>query len=262
MFADARIKSALETLIDDIAAPPAPLAEIQRLISLPHPRVSRRPRYTRVAMAFAAAIVLAIVALPAISPALVQTIEARYRAALQALGGTAPPPAPKSLVSSLTSQRATLETAQSRVSFTIVPPAGLPAGIESAKILTTPTGVYSKATHSWRVGSPAVTFSYHRSGGRSFILMADRFDPKNGPPPKYLFEALDPTPDGRPVIVKHENFAWRNGDQIMTAVEGEGVSAAEIETIRGAMHGIALPGRNLHAPSVGTQSKLYRITRP
>ncbi|MEO6835635.1 MAG: hypothetical protein ABI231_06990, partial [Candidatus Tumulicola sp.] len=185
--------------------------------------------------------------------------EERYRTALQALGGIAAPAAPASLKSSLKSQTVTLATAQSRVRFTIVPPAGLPKDVVSEKIVTTPTGVFSKATHAWRVGSPALTFTYRRAGGNTFVLLADRYDPQDGLPPKYMFEALDPAPDGRPVLVKHEHFAWRNGSQVMSVNAGEGLSAAEIGSIRLAMHGVALLRRELHAPSSGTSGKLYRL---
>jgi len=262
MFTDERISTALEAMIRGINPPPVPLSEIQRKI----PRAQAAPRnaslYARVALGTAAAIAITVIALPSISPAFVQTIGDRYRAALQALGGIAPPPAPKTLVSALSSQDATLATAQSRVHFTIVPPAGLPKDAASAKIWTTPTGVYSKASHTWRMGSPAVTFFYQRAKGRSFPLIADRFDPQVGMPGKYMFEARDPRPDGRPVLVKHERFVWRNGNQVMEAIEGDGINASEIETIRAAMHGIALPRRELHAPDSGTNSKLYRIGKP
>lgn len=76
----------------------------------------------------------------------------------------------------------------------------VPADVD---IRTTPTGVYSKETHAWRVGPPEVTFVYRRAGGREFVLIADRYDPHGEQPPKYMFEAKNPTADGRPVLVKH-----------------------------------------------------------
>jgi len=165
-------------------------------------------------------------------------------------------------VSRLTPRNATLAKAQLRVVFTIVPPAGLPSDVVSSKIQTTPTGVYSKETHSWRVGPPEVTFVYRRAGGREFILIADRYDPHSELPPKYMFEAKDPATDGRPVLVKRQHFAWRNGDQIMLATEDEGISASEIAAIQAAMRGIAVPRRNLHAPDSGTTMKLRVIGTP
>lgn len=262
MFADARIRAALHAMIRGIDAPPVPLPHIQRKLSQPQPSLRYTSRYLRLTIATVAVMAVLVVALPSISPALVQSIEARYRAALQAMGGIAPPPAPESLVSALSPQNATLATAQSRVRFTIVPPAGLPNDIASEKIQTTPTGVYSKITRSWRVGSPVVSFFYRRAGGRSFMLIADRFDPQSQLPSKYMFEAKDPAPDGRPVLVKHEMFAWRNGNQIMTVVEGRGISGSEIKAIRAAMHGVVLAQRGLHVPASGTSLKFLRITKP
>jgi hypothetical protein len=107
-----------------------------------------------------------------------------------------------------------------------------------------------------------VSFSYRRADGRGFLLIADRYDPQGERPSKYMFEAMAPAPDGRPVLVKHERFAWRNGNQIMTAVEGHDISAREIDAIRVAMHGTAVPRRNLHAPESGTSLKLRLITKP
>ncbi len=224
-------------------------------------------RYLPLAIAAALINALVFVALPSHSLIFIQTIEARYRAALQAKGGFAPPPPPESLRQSVLKQAwsspdATLATAQSRVPFTIVPPAGLPHDVMSAKIRTAPTWVYSTVTHSWRIGPSTATFIYRRPGGRSFELLADRFDPQSGPPSKYIFEAKDPTPDGQPVLVRHELFAWRNGNQIMSVVEGDGISTREIEAIRNAMHGVALPGRWPYAPEPGTSLKAYPATQP
>jgi hypothetical protein len=259
MFSDARIRASLDTMVRGIEAPPVILHQIQRKI-LQQPAIPRyMPHYLRLAISAAVIIAMLVITLPSISPALVQTIEARYRAALQALGGIAPPPAPKSLFSTLSSQsrNATLASAQSRVRFAIVPPAGLPNDVVSVKIQTTPTGVYSKITHSWSVGPPSVSFSYHRADGRSFDLMAEQFNPRDGLQPKYMFEADGPASNGRPVLVKHEHFAWRNGNQVMMATQSDGISAREIEAIQEAMRGVALPRRELHAPDTGTTMKLY-----
>ncbi|MDQ2992234.1 MAG: hypothetical protein M3R30_05385 [Candidatus Eremiobacteraeota bacterium] len=257
MFTDARIGDALDTMVRGLVVPPVPLAAIHRKISQPRPAAPRLPSYVRLALAAAALIAIAIVAFPSTSAALIQSVEARYRAALQALGGTAPPPAPQALISSLHVRSATLASARSRVRFTIVPPAGLPQDVVSIQIDTAPTGVYSKATRSWSVGSPSVTFSYRRSGGRAFSLRADRYDPQATLTGKYMFEALDPGPDGRPRLLRHRQFAWRNGNQIMTVIEDAGIGSREIEAIRQAMHGVILPQRDLHAPDRGASGKLY-----
>lgn len=240
MLPDTRIKANVEAIVRSVEAPSVPWPDIQRRIQQPQANERRAPIYARFAMAAAVVVIAIFLASPSRSLALIQNIEARYRAALQALGGYAPPPAPASFVSSLSPEGATLTTAQSRVSFTIVSPAGLPKGIISKKIETTPKGIYSRETRSWRVGSQIVTFAYRRAGGRVFVLIADRFDPRTGLPAKYLFEARNPAPDGRPVIVRRENFAWRNGSQIMSVAEGDGISASEIRAIRVAMHGTAL----------------------
>lgn len=95
------------------------------------------------------------------------------------------------------------------------------------------------------------------------LLMAEQFDP-HALPPKYLFEPKDDvmTPNERPILIKHQHFAWRNGNQMMSATEGDGMSVAEIEGIRDAMHGAAVPQRDLHTPSAGGSMKLYRIPKP
>lgn len=258
MFTDARIGAALKRMVTAIDAPPVPLLEIQGKISQPQTVVRSVPRYLQLALATAAMIAIAVLAFPSNSLGVVQTIEARYRAVVQAMGGIPPAVAPpKSLLPALSPQNATPTTAQSRVSFKLVTPAGLPHDIVSAKIQTTPVAVYSKTAHAWGVGSKIVTYYYDRAGGRSFDLTAERYNPRE-PPARYMFEAKDPTADGRPVIIKHEKFAWRNGNQTMTVVEGEGITASEIEAIRVAMHGVALPTRELHTPTSGTRFIILR----
>lgn len=261
MFTDARISAALESMVQGIDSPPVPLLEIQRRIGQQQPSPEHSSHYTRVVIAAVAAITLTVITLRSISPAFVQTIEARYRAALQAMGGVAPPPAPKSLLSALSPQSTSFATAQSRVPFKIVSPVGLPKDVMSAKISTTPTGVYSKRTHSWSVGQAEVTFTYQRTGGRWFTLMAERFDPQAELPTKFIFEAKPPTSVGQPVIVKHQHFLWRNGDQVMSAVEDDGLSVPEIEKIETTMHGVPLLLGGAHTPRSGSVLKLYRLIR-
>lgn len=262
MLDDARLTASFDAMIRAIPAPPIAMHEIRHRMKLAQ-KVHRRGRGSeRIALATAAAVAIALVALPAVSPGVVQTIEQRYAAALQRLGGIAPPPAPKALLSKLSSQNTSLAAAQSRVSFTIVPPLGLPSDVTSSKIVTTATGVYSKATRVWQPGPPEVYFVYHRSGGRQFALRANKYDPQGEMPAKFMFEARDPGPDGRPVLVKHEQFAWRNGDQELTITQSQDVNAREIEAIRVAMHGIVLPRRNLHAPEHGSTSTLHVLPHP
>jgi hypothetical protein len=258
MFTDARIRTALENLMASIEPPPVPSATIRGKIASSTVAARPAPGHVRSAIAIACVIAMLLAAFPSVSKGIVQDLEARYRAALHALGGTAPPPAPESLIASLKSESATLATAQSRVPFTIVPPAGLPRDVVSTSLQITPSGVYSTVTHSYHIGTLVVTFNYRRANGRSFSLLADRFDPRVDLGSKYIFEADNPMPNGRPVLVKHRRFVWRNGDQVMSATD-EGITASEIETIRIAMHGtrVALP--DLGSPASGTLIKLYRI---
>ncbi|HEY6450916.1 MAG TPA: hypothetical protein VIX60_09590 [Candidatus Cybelea sp.] len=253
MFTDARIAAALDTMLAGIETPPVPLAQIRQKLARTQPTPRFGSRFYAAAVGAAAAALL-MFALPSVAPGFTQTIEAEIEAIVR---WKPPPPPPKSVESAMRSQTGTLAAAQSRVSFKIVPPTGLPRNVVSEKIVTTPTGVYSKTTHSWSVGSPAVTFIYRRADGRTFMLLADRFDPRQGPPSKYMFEGMDRIQNGRELIVRHENFTWRNGDQSMSAVAGEGISASEIAGVRHAMGGIAVPGT--WPPRDGTVEKRYRI---
>ena len=63
--------------------------------------------------------------------------------------------------------------AQTRVPFTIVPASGLPSDVTSRKLWIGPKGVYDKATRQWSVGTPALTFVYHRTSGRTFSILAE-----------------------------------------------------------------------------------------
>lgn len=253
MFTDAGLAAALDSMLGSIEPPLVPLAQIRQKIARPQAASRSAWRFHSAAVGTAAATLL-IFALPAVAPGITQTIEA----GIEAIVHWKPPPRPpKSVESAMRSQTGTLAAAQSRVSFTIVPPAGLPKDVVFEKIATTPTGVYSKTTHSWSVGSPAVTFIYRRAGGRTFMLMAHRFDPREGPPSKYMFEGMDRIQNGREVIVRHENFTWRNRDQSMTAVAGQGITASEITDIRDAMGGIAVPGT--WPPRDGVIEIRYRI---
>jgi len=257
MSADARIPTALDAMIRGIVAPPVPLDAIHR-----RARSARATRaafpFLRVAIAAAALLAIGIVAFPSASSALIQGIEARYRAALQALGGVAGPPVPRTIIASLQSQStaATLQGARSRVRFTLVPPVGLPRDVVAETIRTAPSGTYSKATRAWTIGPVYVTFTYRRADGRTFDLRAERYDPQAAPTGRYMFEALDPAADGSPRIVRHRRLVWRNGDQTMTAI-AQGIGVAEIESIRHAMHGIALPQRGAHANGSGSRSTVY-----
>lgn len=262
MSIDARIGEALDSWMEGIDIPPVRLEEIQHRVAHPSERATHT-NVLRVGIWAAAAAMLVCIALPALSPAFVQNLDARYRAALQALGGIAPPPVPvpRSLVSQLRPHLASLAAAQSQVNFMITPPVGLPYDVVSSALYVVPLGAYSRTTQSWKAGQMHVTFTYRRRDGREFTLGAARYDP-NAPPAKYLFEAKDPAPDGRPVIVRHEQSAWRNGDQLMTVTQGSGISAPEIAAIRSAMRGAPVAMRDLHAPSARGPATFQVIPKP
>jgi hypothetical protein len=266
MYTDSRISAAIDSMLDELVVPPVPLAEIHRKIAQSEPSKAKMPGYLRFAIAWGVvAGLLAILSSSGLIRAVALNIEDRYRAALEARGGHAPPPPPDALrqevlTRSSSSPNVTFAKAQSLVPFTIASPAGLPRDVVSAKIRLTPTLVYSPVTQKWRVGSRIVWFIYRRSGGGTFQLVADQFDPSVAPPGKYMFEAKDPTPDGRPVIVRHLRFDWRNGDQVMSAIADTGISASEIEAIRSAMHGVPIPGR-WPAPSLPGATMKF-IPRP
>jgi hypothetical protein len=250
MFTDASIGAAAESMLASINVPPIAMSEILRRAKASPRGVYAWPAFARPAIAAAAVVALGLVALPSVAPAVVQSVEAQYRAALQALGGIAPPSPPHEFVAKLTPQTVTLAQAQSSVRFTIVQPAGLPSDVVSSSIHTAPMGFYAKASHAWRVGAARVTFAYHRTDGREFVLIAAPYDPKD-PPARYFFEAKDQARDGRPVLVKHELFAWRNGSQVLTAIEGSDISATEIAAIQLAMHGTPVARRALHGSASG-----------
>ncbi len=235
MFTDTRIAATFESLLGTIQAPPAPLDAIRERIARSEPS-PRRGAPLRFAVAAAAA-VLVFLLVPWVAPGFAQTIKSEIEALLQ---WKPPPPAPRSVWSAMRPAAETLATAQARVSFTIVPPTGLPSDVVSEKVSTIAAGVYSKAVHAWSVGARAVAFTYRRADGRSFMLKASWFGAREGAPSKYVFDADER--DARGLPVRHDVFSWRNGDQAMSAVAGEGISATEIATIRGAMRGIAIRG--------------------
>lgn len=262
MFDDRTLARSADAALSGIAVPPLPLeAILHKMHAVERPRPPHRMALVRLAIAAAAVLGILAGAYPATSVAVIQGIEARYRAALQALGGTAPPPVPDALVKSLRvrHERVTVAQARSRAPFTLVPPSGLPHDVTQSRIELVGTGVYVRTTHTWSKAGNAVTFDYTRSGGRRFQLLADKYDPRNGLPGKYMFEAKDPGPDGRPVLVRHLHFAWRNGDQMMSAIADAGISANEILAIEHAMHGVPLQLRDLHMPQTGSRSKVYVV---
>ncbi len=255
MFSEARISGAFEAMLSSIEIPPVPLRDIQHRVAQAtlRERPHRRWFWYLPASAVAAIVVLA---LPKVAPGLTQTLEQQVEEILHL---TPPPPAPASIESAMRSQTGSLAAAQSRVSFTIVPPAGVPADAVLDTIVTAPTGIYSKGTHRWSVGSPSVWFIYRRAGSRTFSLMAQRFDPREGTPSKYFFEYRG-VRDGHTFVVRHDKFTWRNGEQVMSATADEGISAAEIARIVAAMNGAAIPG--VWPPQHATIEEQFRVEFP
>jgi hypothetical protein len=255
MFTDARLRAAAVNMMRDIEAPPVPLSAILSKIVLP-PHAVRRNSNAYAISAAAAIAVIAFLSLGTVAPGFVQGAEARIAAILH---WAPPPPAPQGVWSAMRAQSGALAAAQARVPFTIVPPAGLPADVASEKIYTESPGTYSRATHAWSSGAMRVVFfDYHRPGGRSFELLARKYDPREAPPSKYTFEDMDYQRNGQEVILKREKFVWRNGDQIMSANAGDGITASEIKAIRAAMHGTPIAGVWPPAPGRSTEM-MYRL---
>jgi hypothetical protein len=236
MLDDARLGAAFTSLLAQTSTPPTPLARIREKMALSQ-LAHRSPRW-HLAVATAAVAAIAL-ALPRVAPAFTDAVESQIQ---QILHWQPPPAAPPRVWSAMRPRTMTLAQAQSRVDFRIVAPAGLPHDVVSETIAASPSGLYSKVTHSWSVGPPAIMFTYRRSGGRSFMLTATRYSARGGAPSKYVFEDMDRNENGREVILRRDVFTWRNGDQSMSVVADEGITGAEAVTIRSAMHGVATSG--------------------
>jgi hypothetical protein len=255
MLSDSAIRGAFAAMVDSIEAPPVPMAAIDRCRALPGPR--SEARFLRPAIAVAAALAIAA-SLPAVAPGLVQSAEQRIA---QILGWTPPKVGPtSSLMSQLRRTPATLASARARVPFTLVAPTGLPGDAALASISIARSGIYTKATHTWSVGSNYVTFTYRRAHGRTFSLLADEYDPQTGPPGKYMFVEAGAGPGGQEKLVRRRQFQWRNGDQVIKATASDSLSAAEIEAIQKAMNGTPVPPAQSRAQrDSGTIDKLYAL---
>ncbi|MBV9700704.1 MAG: hypothetical protein JO078_11350 [Candidatus Eremiobacteraeota bacterium] len=253
MLTDTQIAREFERLLGAIEAPGVPLDAIARRARQAHQTAANGwtgPK--RYVAAAALGVVFAAVALPKIAPSLAQSLEAQTRALLH---WTPPPPAPQHVWSAMRPESSTLAAAQGRVAFRIIAPAGLPADVVATSVSIARAGAYSTTTRSWSAGDATVTFSYRRADGRSFRLMAERFDSSAPPPSKYIFNS--DVRDARGLPVRYDIFTWRNGDQTMSAVAGDGISSAEIQRIAGAMHGIPIPG--VWPPRHTAIEKEYRI---
>lgn len=255
MVSDAQIREGFAAMLQSIDTPGAPLEQIHRRMRGPSSiHHDRRP----FAIAAAAAVLILALSLPIASPGVVQTLEAKISAILHWTPPTERPPA--SVYQAMKPQTVSLKEAQARVHFTIVSPAGVPSDATGPTISAAPTGVYSRTTHTWSVGPTILRFVYKRSDGRSFGVSAAAASSQTTPPSKYVFEDRGVDKAGNPILVRHERFAWRNGDQIMAAVVGDGISSAEIASIRSAMHGTPVPG--VWPPQHGADRVILRVPPP
>jgi hypothetical protein len=262
MYADARLSEAMEGMVHGIDAPAVPMTAIRdRMAARLAAPARRRTPFLRYALAAAVAIALFFAIFPKTSLAVLfeRIVVSSYAAAYKVLGWT-PPPNPSKMLDRTTvaSQTGSLAAAQSRVSFTIVPPAGLPPNVTAAKIQTNSGLTYTKSTHVWSRGPVVVWFTYRLSDGRTLQLIAEPYDPRTGPPPKYTFTGED-LPGGKVALTKYEHFAWRNGDQVMSATEGDGITGREIEAVRDAMHGVELKAWKPGDPNTETVERRYRL---
>jgi hypothetical protein len=228
----------MESMMRGIDVPAVPVTAIRARMTAPlAPPLRYRSSFTRYAIAVAAAIALFFAIFPKTSLALFERIVVdSYAAAHRLMNWTPPPPPPKSLEASEKSQRLSLAVAQAKAGFTIVLPAGIPSDAVLTRIDTMPVLLYDETTHRWSKGAPALSFDYRRSGGREFSLQAEKDDPRIAVPHRFIWRA-DDLPGGKVAMTKFERFAWKNGDQMMTAIADEGITSAEILAIRQAMHG-------------------------
>lgn len=222
------LRAELGAILNGIAVPPPSLAAIRRKMN--GEQRSRRFHLRPLSFAAAAA-ALVVICAPLTSRSVVLSLEARIA---QLLHWTPPPAPPKTLLAGMNSSEVTPAQAQSRVTFTVQPPSGLPAGVMPAGVVVVPRATYSYEKKAWARDANALQFSYMRSDGRRFELIASAYDPAAPKPGKYIFNADLRDANGLPR--RYERFVWRNGNQEMSAVD-EGISASEIAAIRTAMHG-------------------------
>ncbi|HTU81757.1 MAG TPA: hypothetical protein VMF61_06485 [Candidatus Acidoferrales bacterium] len=241
-----------------VDVPPVPMASILNRAAIAAPANSRRvPPYARLAYIAAAAAALAFAIVPKASIAVIERIVVdSYSAAYRVMGWTPPPSPPKPLADKTSaeahaSEATSLAAARSKVAFALVPPAGLPSDAVLVAIRVMPVLSYDTATRVWSKDSPALQFEYRRPGGRAFEIMAEKDDPRTGPPSKFVYEAQD-MPGGKVALAKRAHFAWTNGDQL-TSMTADGVTPAEITAIRSAMNGRPV----VHHPTETVVKQIY-----
>ena len=98
MFADARIKSAVETIVTSVDVPPMQWHAIAARIAQPQPVERRASHVLQAAVAAAACLAVMFVAFPASSLGLVRIVVSSYQDVIKVIGWTPPAGAPKSSV--------------------------------------------------------------------------------------------------------------------------------------------------------------------
>lgn len=246
MHADARISAGFESMMNGIAVPPAPIEAIMALVpSVEAPSLARRsaPRIGAIAASIAVALLV-----PFAVPGFAQTIGSNLNAILNDLVNGKRPAMSMAEHQSFKANmkgirglgHTTVAKAQAHVKFTIVPPAGLPADINSQRIAVAAGMAYSTKDKRWTPTPAQVDFSFVRTDGQTFMLVAQRDGTGVMPVYTYIYELVKDA-KGILVLVRRQQFAWRNGDQVMSTFTGPGINAKEIAAIRDAMHGTPLP---------------------
>ncbi len=262
MFDDARVHAEVRSSLMKSTIPAVDLIAIRRRINARRELPSRHIPRARIAMASGAAIVAALL-LTARSPALVQSVQERYVAALHAVGiGPRIPARVPEVIRSVTAPaRVSLARARQQANFTLIAPIGLPRDVVRRDIFATPLAVWSKSRNAWSIDGLQVTFAYVRADGRTFDIIANRYSALSLPASRYIYDADDVPRDSKPNLRNRaEQFVWRNGDQTMRAVTSTAIGAHEIDLIRAAMRGIPLPRFDGHArKAVGNRVERFVI---
>ncbi len=237
MLTDLQIRNAADVLWRSIDVPPLPMPHIKQSMERRGAKAlgSRTPRLSRPALAFAA---IVFAALPLLAYSIV-SYQTRSRQALEARGGWAPPPPPASLFARLKPKDVTLTQARLGLTFALLPPAGVPSDARLSKIELGAIGLYNRATKAWQLGPNEVVFRYDRGRSQFFNVLIQRYDASDLPG-RYIFEDVGPDRKGNPVLIRYDQFAWRNGDQMTQATTSAAINDRAIQEIARAMHGTML----------------------
>lgn len=237
---EAQLAAEMRDLLNRIDVPSTPLASI----AMRQKPIIRRKTSRLVPIVTAACIALIIVANPAASRSVMESVTQKIASMLQ---WTPPPAAPRRLISGMHAHSVTLSQARAAVPFTLTPPAGLPSDTVRSSIVVIPTATH--AERAWSKGANAIVFSYRRRDGRTVRFMASAYS-NDDVPSKYMFVEVGTRANGEPIVKRHEQFAWRNGTQALRVTD-EGIDAVEIAAVRRAMRGTPIaaewpPKRRAH----------------